>query len=114
MATPAPVASGPAAPVIQRHRFTVGDFARMGEAGIFLEDDRVELIDGEICDMTPIGQLHAWIVNRLNRRIVTRLADRAYVSVQNPIRLDGHSEPQPDLRPVKSRPSAFAAHMRKR
>ena len=82
---------------IQRHRFTVDAFARMGEAGIFAEDDRVELIDGEICDMTPIGQSHAWIVNRLNRRLVTLLADRAYVSVQNPIRLDRHTEPQPDL-----------------
>jgi Uma2 family endonuclease len=79
------------------HRFTVDDFARMGEAGIFTEDDRVELIDGEIRDMTPIGQPHAWIVNRLTRRLVLRLADRAYVSVQNPLRLDGHSEPLPDL-----------------
>ena len=86
-----------AAVAIPRHRFTVDDFARLGEAGIFTEDDRVELIDGEIRDMTPIGQPHAWIVNRLTRRLVLRLADRAYVSVQNPLRLDGHSEPLPDL-----------------
>ena len=83
--------------VIPRHRFTVDDFARLGAAGIFGEDDRVELIDGEIRDMTPIGQPHAWIVNRLARRLFTRLADGAYVSVQNPLRLDGHTEPQPDL-----------------
>ena len=86
-----------AAVAIPRHRFTVEDFARLGEAGIFTEDDRVELIDGEIRDMTPIGQPHAWIVNRLARRLFTRLADRTYVSVQNPLRLDGHTEPQPDL-----------------
>ncbi len=86
-----------AAIAIPRHRFTVDDFARLGEAGIFTEGDRVELIDGEIRDMTPIGQPHAWIVNRLTRRLVMRLADRAYVSVQNPLRLDGHSEPLPDL-----------------
>ena len=86
-----------AAVAIPRHRFTVDDFARLGEAGIFTEHDRVELIDGEIRDMTPIGQPHAWIVNRLTRRLVMRLADRAYVSVQNPLRLDGHSEPLPDL-----------------
>ena len=86
-----------AAVAIPRHRFTVEDFARLGEAGIFTEDDRVELIDGEIRDMTPIGQPHAWIVNRLNRRLVKRLDDRTYVSVQNPLRLDGHTEPQPDL-----------------
>ena len=91
------VADPQAAVAIPRHRFTVDDFARLGEAGIFTEDDRVELIDGEIRDMTPIGQPHAWIVNRLTRRLVLRLADRAYVSVQNPLRLDGHTEPQPDL-----------------
>ena len=87
----------PQAVAIPRHRFTVEDFARLGEAGIFTEDDRVELIDGEIRDMTPIGQPHAWIVNRLARRLFTRLDDRTYVSVQNPLRLDGHTEPQPDL-----------------
>ena len=86
-----------AAVAIPRHRFTVEDFARLGEAGIFTEDDRVELIDGEIRDMTPIGQPHAWIVNRLARRLFTRLADGVYVSVQNPLRLDGQTEPQPDL-----------------
>ena len=77
-----------AAVAIPRHRFTVDDFARLGEAGIFTEDDRVELIDGEIRDMAPIGQPHAWIVNRLTWRLVTRLAGRAWVSVQNPLRLD--------------------------
>ena len=82
---------------VQRYRFTVDEFARMGEAGIFTEDDRVELIDGEILEMTPIGPLHAWIVNRLNRLLITRLAGKAYVSIQNPIRLGGHTEPQPDL-----------------
>ena len=82
---------------VPRHRFTVDDFARLGAAGIFAEDDRVELIDGEIRDMTPIGPPHAWIVNRLFRRLVLHLADRAWVSVQNPLRLDRHTEPQPDL-----------------
>ena len=82
---------------IPRHRFTVEDFVRLGEAGVFTEDDRVELIDGEIRDRTPVGQPHAWIVNRLARRLFARLADRVYVSVQNPLRLDEHTEPQPDL-----------------
>ena len=82
---------------IPRHRFTVDDFARLGEAGIFAEDDRVELIDGEIRDLTPIDPPHAWIVNRLIRKLVLHLADRAWVSAQNPLRLDGHTEPQPDL-----------------
>ena len=82
---------------VQRYRFTVDEFARMGEAGIFTEDDRVELIDGEILEMTPIGPPHAWFVDRLTELIVTRLAGRAHVRVQNPVRLDRHTEPQPDL-----------------
>ena len=82
---------------VQRYRFDVDEYARMGEAGIFTEDDRVELIDGEVREMTPIGPPHAGIVNRLNELLVTHLAGRAAVIVQNPIRLDRHTEPQPDL-----------------
>ncbi len=82
---------------IQRHLFTVDDFARMGEVGILAEDDRVELIDGEIREMTPIGPPHAWVVDRLTELVVTRLAGTAHVRVQNPIRLGRHTEPQPDL-----------------
>ena len=94
----AETAAGPQAAVeVLRHRFTVDDFALLGEVGVFTEDDRVELIDGEIRDMTPIGQPHAWIVSRLNRRLILRLADHAFVSVQNPLRLDDHTQPLPDL-----------------
>ena len=93
--------------IVDTHRFTVDDFARMGEAGIFTEDDRVELIDGEIRDMAPIGPPHAWIVNRLDELLITRLAGKAYVSVQNPIRLGPHTEPQPDLT-VARRTEAYA------
>ena len=82
---------------VQRYRFTVDEFARMGEAGIFTEDHRVELIDGEILEMTPIGPLHAWIVDRLNELIMARIAGKVHVRIQNPVRLGSHSEPQPDL-----------------
>ena len=93
-----PAATDPRAAVeVPRHRFTVDDFALLGEAGVFTEDDRVELIDGDVRDMTPIGPPHAWIVSRLNQRLVLRLASRAFVSVQNPLRLDDHTEPLPDL-----------------
>ncbi|MYD88371.1 MAG: Uma2 family endonuclease [Acidobacteria bacterium] len=92
---------------VQRYRFTVDEFTRMGEAGVFTEDDRVELIDGEILEMTPIGPLHAWIVDRLTELIVTRLAGRVHVRIQNPIRLGSHTEPQPDL-VVARRSSAYA------
>ena len=82
---------------VQRYRFNVDEFMRMGEAGIFTEDDRVELIDGEILAMTPIGPLHAWIVDRLSELILGRLAGEVHVRIQNPIRLGSHTEPQPDL-----------------
>ena len=91
----------------RRYRFTVDEFARMGEAGIFTADDRVELIDGEILEMTPIGALHAAVVSRLTELLVTRLAGKAYVSVQNPIRLANHTEPQPDLVVARRRESFY-------
>ena len=63
---------------MQRYRFDVDDFARMGAAGIFGENERVELIDGEVLAMNPIGPSHAWIVDRLNELVTTRLAGRAH------------------------------------
>ena len=90
----------------QRYRFTVDEFARMGEAGIFTED-RVELIDGEILEMTPVSALHAGVVSWLNELLVTRLAGKAYVSVQNPIRLANNTEPQPDLVVARRRKSFY-------
>ena len=91
--------SAPAMAVVEihRHRFTVEDFAHMGEAGIFAVEDRVELIDGEIREMTPIGPSHAGIVDRLAELLIIRLAGRANVRIQNPIRLGRYTEPQPDI-----------------
>jgi Uma2 family endonuclease len=80
-----------------RHRLDVDDYHRMGEAGIFGDNKRIELIDGELIDMAPIGQGHVAIVNRLTRTLILTSGDPAIVSPQNPIRLDRHSEPQPDL-----------------
>jgi Uma2 family endonuclease len=79
------------------HRFTVDDFHRMAEAGIFHEDSRVELIKGRIVDMAAIGSAHMVAVNRLTRFLVTAVGNRGVVSVQNPVRLDRGSEPQPDI-----------------
>ena len=80
-----------------RHRFTKDDYHRMGKAGILGEDDRVELIDGEIIDMPPIGDDHVGGVNQLNWLLNRRLGDDYIVSVQNPVRLPGDNEPQPDI-----------------
>lgn len=80
-----------------RHRLTVHDYHRMADAGIFGEDDRIELIDGDLIDMAPIGTGHASVVNRLTQAFVLACAGRAIVSIQNPIALDDMSEPQPDV-----------------
>ncbi len=81
----------------KRRRFTVAEYHQMAEAGILGEDDRVELIDGEIVEMTPIGHRHILCVNRINRHFVRSFDDVAMVSVQNPVRIGRRSEPQPDL-----------------
>ncbi len=85
------------------HRFTVDDYYRMAAAGILHEDSRVELIKGQIVDMSPVGSPHHGMVNRLNRLLVPLVAGRGIVSVQNPVRLDDDSEPQPDIAILKPR-----------
>ncbi len=88
---------------LTRWRFTVHDYHRMGEAGILHEDDRVELIEGEIVEMATIGTRHFSCVNRLNRLLVMSVGDEAIVSVQNPVRLNEHTEPQPDVTVIRPR-----------
>ncbi|MDQ3152407.1 MAG: Uma2 family endonuclease, partial [Actinomycetota bacterium] len=78
-------------------RFAVEEYERMGEVGIFDPADRVELLDGEIVTMSPIGPKHAGVVNRIAAHLFRRLDGRATVIVQNPLRLLPRSEPQPDL-----------------
>jgi len=90
-----------------RHRLDVDDYHRMGEAGIFGANKRIELIDGEIIDMAPIGQGHASIVSGLVEAFVLACAGRAIVWPQNPIRLDRWNEPQPDVAVLRHRPDRY-------
>lgn len=90
-----------------RHKIDVDAYHRMGEAGIFAPGERVELIEGELIDMAPIGQGHAGIVNRLNEALVLACRGLAIVSVQNPVRLDRYSEPQPDFALLRPRPDFY-------
>jgi Uma2 family endonuclease len=93
-----------AAPVqITRHSFTVAEYQRMGQVGIFSEDDRVELVCGEIIEMSPIGEPHAACVGRLTQETILMLLRSAIVWVQNPVVLDGYSEPQPDVAVLRPR-----------
>jgi Uma2 family endonuclease len=86
-----------------RRLFTVDQFHQMAEAAIFGEDDRIELIAGEIVEMTPIGSRHAACVSRLNHLFGSQLGEAVILRIQDPLRLDDYSEPQPDVAVVKGR-----------
>ena len=97
------------APSVAYHTLTVDDFRRLGEVGILHEDDRVELIDGVMIDMAPIGSLHASQVNHLTNRLVPAVSGRAIIAPQNPLHLDTASEPQPDIMVLRHRADFYAA-----
>lgn len=80
-----------------RRLWNVADFHRMGETGFLGPGARLELIEGELFDMAPIGSFHAGTVSILTRLLMRAVADSAIVHVQNPVVLNDHSEPQPDL-----------------
>ena len=84
-------------------RFTVEDYHRLAEAGILGEDDRVELIEGDLVMSSPISSRHAACVKRLNALFNAALQGRAIVGVQDPLRLGEHSEPEPDLMLLRPR-----------
>ena len=83
--------------IAQRHRWTITAFHQLAEVGIFTEDDRIELIDGELIRMAPIGDEHAGQVNWLSNHLAYRLHQQVIVATQNPITLGDHSNPQPDI-----------------
>ena len=70
-----------------RHPFTINEYHRMREARVFAEDDRIELLDGEIIKMAPIGPRHAACVDRLLNFLIRKLGDAAIARSQNPIEL---------------------------
>jgi Uma2 family endonuclease len=86
-----------------RRLFTIEEYHRMAETGILRPEDRVELIDGEIFEMSPIGSRHMACVNNLNRVLVLGLGVRAVVSPQNPVQIPRYSEPEPDLAVLRAR-----------
>lgn len=93
---------------IVRHRFTVEDYHRMAHAGVLGENDRVELIEGEIVEMAPVGSRHASCVDRLVRLFTQGLGEQVIVRVQNPVRLGERPEPQPDLALLRPRLDFYA------
>jgi len=94
---------------VTKKLFTVDDYYRMAEAGILTPEDRVELIEGEIIQMSPIGNRHAGCVNRATDLFTFVFRGKATVTVQNPVRLNKYNEPQPDLVLAKPRADYYAS-----
>jgi Uma2 family endonuclease len=94
-------------PVLTKHRFNTRDYHRMGETGVIAPDVRVELLEGEIIDMSPIGPFHGGVTKRLIREFTRAAKGRWIVAAQDPVRLDDHSEPQPDLMLLKPDPNDY-------
>ncbi len=84
-------------------KFTVEQYHQMAEAEVFAPEERLELIRGEIIEMSPIGLKHATVVKRLNNLLTYQLHNQAIIGVQDPIQLDNFSEPQPDISVLKMR-----------
>jgi Uma2 family endonuclease len=82
---------------VTKKRFTVDEYYRMEDAGIFGPEDRTELIDGEVILMGAPGNKHVGACNRANTLFTEALGRRVIVSVQNPLLLDTYNEPQPDI-----------------
>lgn len=92
-----------------RHRFSVADYNRMGEVGILTEDDRVELLDGEIRTMSPVDAKHAAMVKRLSNLINQLIGAKYIIGVQDPIQLHDFSEPLPDISVLRWRDDFYEA-----
>ncbi|MBI4317272.1 MAG: Uma2 family endonuclease [Chloroflexi bacterium] len=93
---------------LTRRRFTIAEYHQMAEAGILGEDDRVELIDGEVVEMAPIGHRHSSCVARLAEWFVLKMSDVANIWPRNPIDVGEYSEPQPDLVVLHRRADFYA------
>jgi Uma2 family endonuclease len=93
---------------IARRHFNIADYYKMAAAGVFSEDDRVELIEGEIVEMNPIGSRHAACVGRLTKLLEQLAGNQAIVWVQNPVQISDYSEPLPDLALLKRREDFYA------
>jgi Uma2 family endonuclease len=94
---------------LSRRLFTIDEYHQMAQAGVLHEDDRVELLDGEIIEMSPIGSRHAACVARLTAVFSRYLQTRAIVWGQNPVRLGDRSEPQPDLALLRPKSDYYAS-----
>ena len=106
--TTVPVTVDPAAALTrEKRKFTVAEYYRMAEVGILGRDEWIELIEGEIIVMAPMGERHANGVRRIDRVLHRALGDAAIISVQCPLRLDDYSEPEPDVALLRLREDEY-------
>jgi Uma2 family endonuclease len=96
----------PGFPIERLHRFSVDQYHRMAEAGVFHPEERVELIEGVIVEMAPIGLAHRFAVDQLTRLLGPMVASDWYVAVQNPVSF-ASSEPQPDIAVIRGAPADY-------
>ena len=94
---------------VSRRLFTVHEYHRLVHAGILCEDDRVELIRGEVLEMSPIGPRHSAAVLRATNKLTRLVGDHAIVGVQGSIRLDEYNEPQPDICLLRPKDDFYAS-----
>lgn len=90
-------------PTTNKDRISVAEYYRMAELQFFPTGQRIELLNGEIVEMSPINSKHASTVGLLAKWLILQLQDRAFINFQNPVRLDEFSEPEPDIWVAKSR-----------
>lgn len=101
----------PPEPAYTRYRLSVRDLERMREVGIFREEDRVELMNGEPIQVPPIGNAHAGAVNRIANRLAAAVVPRAIVSTQNPVQLDSLDLLRPDVALLRPRADYYAGSL---
>ena len=94
-----------------RYKLSVEDYHKLGAAGVLTEDSRVELIEGELIEMAPIGPKHASVVDTLVALLASQAANQFRLSTQNPLTLIPMSEPQPDLMLLKPRSDRYASSL---
>ena len=96
-------------PELTEHRFSVKEYYRLAETGALPPAARVELLQGRIIKMSPIGPFHGGVVNRLIRAFVRLSQGRWLASAQNPLHLDDHSEPEPDFMLLRPSPDDYTS-----
>ena len=94
-------------PSQSKHRFNVEEYYRMAETGVLKPDARVELLNGEVNDMSPVGPFHGSITKYLNLLFTGAARGRWITQIQDPVHLDDHSEPEPDLALLKPSPDFY-------